>query len=62
MRRFFEQEMSAGAAHKERWRERLDEREQAELEREYERTLNRLEAEGFHCAPQLRAAFERQPA
>ncbi len=31
--------------------------------REYERTLERLEREGFHCAPQLRRAYEaRQPA
>lgn len=62
MRRFFEQEMSADAAHMERWREGLDAERQAGLTREYERTLGRLEREGFHCAPQLRAAYERQPA
>jgi hypothetical protein len=62
MRRFFEQEMSAEAAHKERWREGLDRDRQAALTREYERALDRLEREGFHCAPQLRAAYERQPA
>jgi hypothetical protein len=62
MRAFFEGEMSSEAAHKERWRDGLEAGEQRELEREYERTLERLEREGFHCAPVLRRAFERQPA
>ena len=62
MRRFFESEMSASAAHKERWREDLDPDEQAALVREYEKTLDRLEREDFHCAPQLRRAYEHQPA
>lgn len=62
MRRFFEQEMSAAAAHKERWRDGLTEERQLTLQHEYGKTLDRLEREGFHCAPQLRQAFERQPA
>lgn len=62
MRRFFDEEMNAGAAHKERWRQGLSEQRQAELTREYEKTLDRLEREGFHCAGVLRAAYERQPA
>jgi hypothetical protein len=62
LRRFFDEEMSAGAAHKERWREGLTEQRQAELVREYEKTLDRLECENFHCAEVLRAAYERQPA
>jgi hypothetical protein len=62
MRSFFDSEMSSEAAHRERWREGLSPEEQVELEREYGRTLERLEREGFHCAPQLRRAFERQPA
>lgn len=62
MRSFFEGEMSASAAHKERWREGLTPEAQADLEREYAKTLERLEREEFHCAPQLRRAFERQPA
>lgn len=62
MRGFFEQEMSASAAHVERWREGLPPQRQADLEREYAKTLDRLEREGFHCAPQLRRAFEQQPA
>ncbi len=62
MREFFDGEMSAGAAHKERWREGLTAQQQADLVREYEKTLDRLERENFHCAGVLRAAYERQPA
>lgn len=62
MRQFFEVEMSASAAHKERWREGLSADAQDALAREYERTLQRLEREGFHCAPQLRRAYEAAPA
>jgi len=62
MRGFFDGEMSASAAHKERWREGLSPEAQAALVREYEKTLERLEREGFHCAPQLRRAYEHQPA
>ena len=62
MREFFDTEMSASAAHKERWREGLDEAQQAALVREYEKTLDRLERENFHCASQLRRAYEHQPA
>jgi hypothetical protein len=62
MREFFEQEMSASAAHRERWREGLDAEQQAALAREYEKTLDRLERERFHCAGVLRRAYEHQPA
>lgn len=62
MRAFFAEEMSAHAAHKERWRDGLPPERQADLAREYEKTLDRLEREGFHCAAALRAAYERQPA
>ncbi|MGZ5333718.1 MAG: sulfotransferase family protein [Solirubrobacterales bacterium] len=62
MRSFFENEMSASAAHKERWRDGLTPEQQANLVREYEKTLDRLEREEFHCAAQLRRAYERQPA
>ncbi len=62
MRAFFEEEMSADAAHKERWREGLEPEQQEMLVREYEKTLDRLERENFHCAPQLRRAYEHQPA
>lgn len=62
MRAFFEEEMSASAAHKERWREGLSSEAQTALAREYEQTLERLEREGFHCAPELRRAYGHQPA
>lgn len=62
MRRFFEDEMSASNAHKERWREGLTEDAQGALVREYEHTLQRLEREGFHCAPELRRAYEAAPS
>lgn len=62
MRGFFDDEMSASAAHKERWREGLEPAAQDQLEREYEKTLERLEREDFHCAAELRRAFARQPA
>jgi len=62
MRAFFADEMSASAAHRERWREGLDVDRQAALAREYEKTLDRLEREGFHCAPPLRRAYEHQLA
>ena len=61
MRAFFEEEMSASAAHKERWREGLTPEQQDGLVLEYEKTLDRLEREGFHCAPELRRAYEHQP-
>ena len=62
MRRFFEEGMSASAAHKERWREGLSPERQKALAREYEKALERFEREGFHCARELRRAYERQPA
>jgi hypothetical protein len=59
MRAFFETEMNADAAHRERWRKGLDEAEQERITDLYETTLQRLEAEGYHCAPVLRRSYER---
>ena len=59
MREFFETEMTADAAHRERWRKGLDEAEQERITDLYEHTLERLEAEDYHCAPVLRRAYER---
>ena len=59
MREFFESEMNADAAHRERWRKGLDEAEQERITDLYERTLERLDAEGYHCAPVLRRSYER---
>ena len=59
MREFFELEMTADAAHRERWREGLGPAEQREIAARYEATLERLEREGYHCAPLLRRSYER---
>ena len=59
MRDFFEREMNADAAHRERWRRGLSDGEQAEVVAHYEATLERLEREGYHCAPALRRSYER---
>jgi hypothetical protein len=59
MREFSEREMSADAAHRERWREGLGEDAQEQITRIYEATLDRLDREGYHCAPALRRSFER---
>jgi hypothetical protein len=59
MREYFEREMNADAAHRERWREGLDDAEQAAITAQYERALERLEREGYHCAPALRRSYER---
>jgi hypothetical protein len=54
--------MNAGAAHRERWREGLDPESQADIVRRYEAELDRLEAEGYHCAAVLRRSYERERA
>jgi hypothetical protein len=59
MRAFFEEEMSADAAHRERWREGHTEDEQRAIEAAYEAALARIERDGFHCAEILRRSFER---
>jgi hypothetical protein len=59
MREFFETEMTADAAHRERWRKGLDEAEQERITDLYQTTLDRLEAEEYHCAPVLRRSYER---
>jgi len=62
MREFFETEMNAEAAHRERWRKGLNADEQAEIVAQYEAELARLEAEAYHCAPVLRRSYERERA
>jgi len=59
MREFFDTEMNADAAHRERWRDGLTGAEQAEVVAHYEARLERLEREGYHCAPALRRSYER---
>jgi hypothetical protein len=60
VREFFEREMNADAAHRERWREGLSEEQQAAVEEHYARVLERLEREGYHCAEMLRRSYERR--
>jgi hypothetical protein len=62
MREFFETEMNADAAHRERWRSGLHASEQDEIVRRYEVQLERLEREGYHCAPVLRRSYQRERA
>jgi hypothetical protein len=59
LRRVFEGEMSGDRAHRERWRDGLDEAEQEAVIAAYAAALERIEQEGFHCAEPLRRAFER---
>ena len=59
MREFFDAEMNADAAHRERWRVGLDDAEQERITELYERTLARLSEEDYHCAPVLRRSYER---
>ena len=60
VREFFEGEMNAQNAHRERWREGLDEAQQQAVIDRYEAALERIEREGYHCAALLRRNYERQ--
>jgi hypothetical protein len=51
--------MTAEAANRGRWRERLDAAGQREVTAHYEATLARLEREEYHCAELLRRTYER---
>jgi Sulfotransferase family len=62
MREYFDDEVTAENAHRDRWRDGLEPSAQDDLRRHYERTLDRLAAEGVHCAPELRRTFERAGA
>ncbi len=59
MRHFFEHSMSAEAAHRERWREGLDEAGQGATIAAYEAALDRIDRDGLHCAALLRRSYER---
>jgi hypothetical protein len=60
MRSFFDDEMNASNAHRERWREGLDASQQAAVIARYEQALATIEAEGYHCAGLLRRNYERE--
>lgn len=58
MREFFDRQMTAQAANRERWREGLDAEEQWGVTSHYEATLTRLARERYHCALLLRRTYE----
>jgi len=58
MREFFDSQMSAEAANRDRWRSGLDAAEQWDVTAHYEATLTRLTRERYHCALLLRRTFE----
>jgi hypothetical protein len=59
MREFFAQQMSGGAAHRERWREGLGTLGRRRVQRKYQGALAALEREGNHAAGPLVDAYER---
>ena len=59
VREFFEGQMNAQNAHRERWREGLDDAQQQAVIDRYEAALERIEREGYHCAALLRRNYER---
>jgi len=58
IRRYFEREVTAENAHRDRWRHGLSPEAQEELQRFYEQTLDRLAGDGVHCAPELLRTYE----
>jgi len=58
IREYFERQVTAENAHRDRWRDGLDPEAQEELRRYYERTLERLAGDGVHCAPELQRSVE----
>jgi hypothetical protein len=61
MREFFTQQMNADAAHRERWREGLDQAEQEQVRERYDDALAQLEREGHHSARSLRRSYGQAP-
>ena len=59
MRGFFDREMTAEAAHRERWREGLEPAEQRRGHGPIRGNARALEREGYHCADVLRRSYER---
>ena len=58
VRRYFKRRMSADRANRDRWRRDLSDEGAEQVMRHYEATLDRLEADGVHCAPLLRRVYE----
>jgi Sulfotransferase family len=59
VRRYFKRRMSADRAHRDRWRADLTDEGAEQVIRHYEAALDRLEADGVHCAPLLRRVYEQ---
>lgn len=62
MREYFETEVTAEAAHRERWRQGLSPQDQDRVQALYESTLSRMSDDGVHCAPELLRSYERAGA
>ncbi len=60
IRAYFEGEVSADNANRERWREGLDPDSERAVRLRYEQALDELESAGVHCAPALRRAYEQE--
>ena len=60
MEGYFERRVRVRNAHAERWREEVPKRRQAEVDARYGEILDRLEADGVHCAPLLRQVRRRR--
>jgi len=60
MRAYFERRVKVRNAHAERWREEVPEGRQAEVDAQYVQILDRLEADGIHCARMLRRVHGRR--
>jgi hypothetical protein len=57
---YFQQRVKHRNAHLERWRASVPERKQGEVDALYGEMLERMEADGVHCARQLRRCYERR--
>jgi hypothetical protein len=59
IREYFEREVTAENAHRDRWRDGLSPEAQEDLCRHYERTLERLAGDGVHCASELLRTYQQ---
>jgi len=57
---YFKSRVHGRNAHLERWRSSVPERRQAEVDAAYVEILERMEADGVHCAAELRRTYERR--
>jgi hypothetical protein len=62
IRAYFDREVTAESAHRDRWRAGLSDEAQEEVRRRYEDALERLAADGVEGAAELRRTYERAAA